>query len=230
MSIRIEYSKAHITARVVRREGEKSGERYGGYIEIVSRPRTVLLTSDIAYYKETVEETQSWYVKKIVLVPEESFRFILLCKIHGIEFKNIVRRGEVLEVEIRLLRFRKVYNPYKLVSRSVFKVLNIRSAKVVLLDPDIYICLAYIDDRIHSINISKSCRSLYIVINNFHIELNGIFRIIPSKYREQRLLYIIGRTRLRVLRHYPSLDKLVELYNVDTTEALRDACIVITLR
>ncbi|NPB01266.1 MAG: hypothetical protein GXO10_07815 [Crenarchaeota archaeon] len=230
MSIRLEYSKAHITARIVRgKTCNTHGARSGGIIEIVARPRTMLLTSDIVNMCSTITEQGDWYVKKIIVTPLSSFKFKLTCPNHGIDFTNYVENNEILEITVKLMRFRKVQNIQKLLSRSIFKVFNIRTARVVLADIDIQVLAASLDRRLHSVEMGKEVCRCSLLVKNFQIDLIGRFKIAISSYRSRMVMYVIGEGTVKVSRIYPTVGKMIKLCEVRCRLVRSMPCIIVVI-
>ncbi len=231
MKARVEYSKAHITARIVRLDTSRdtSGTRSGGIIELLSRPRTILLTSDIVYICSTIYEHDDWYVKKIFVTPADWFRFKLLCPNHGIDFTGIVHENEILEIEVRLCRFKRFRNVQKIVPRSVFKIFNSRVAKVVSADIDIQVLTTSLDRRLHYLYMREQEKNLTLVIKNFQVNVIGKFRILCSTYRSRIVLYFIGENCVQVCKIYRVLDKMIELCKVCNRNVRNYPCTIIVI-
>ncbi|NPA23205.1 MAG: hypothetical protein GXO23_02785 [Crenarchaeota archaeon] len=212
MRLRIEYSKAHVTARVISSQEEIKGERAGGLIELVSRPWTALLTSDIVYHRYTIEQHGDWYIKRTIIQPLTDTKFRIVCRHHSIDFSNVVKRGEILEIVIKLARARRFVNIRKIVPRAVFKVLMVRDAKTIFADNEVQVLMTELDYRVHSVDIGeRELSSITLVLNDLHVGISGLFRMVSSKYRSRTVLYILGNVSLDLRRQYRYTGKSVNL-------------------
>ena len=230
MKVRLEYSKAHITARIITNNHRvPHGIRHGGSIELLTRPRTILLTSDIVYIHSTIIINEEWYVKKITVIPLGSFKFKITCPIHGVDFTNQVNENEVLEIFLRLCRFRKFRNVQKLIPRSVFKVLNVRTARIVLADLDVQVLLTSLDRRLHYLDMSNDESNITLVLRNFQVNAFGKFRLLCSTYRSRIVLYFIGENCVQVSRIYPALGKIVDMCRVCNRNVRNYPCTIIII-
>ncbi len=212
---RVEYYKHNIHISICRRERKYEKYTLQGGLIVIPEYSIYILTSDIVkLYKPLDRYDRDSIYRSYIIEPIDFTKIIVRDLNHGIRFRNFLNRGEILIIDIRLAKFRRIYNLSKLISKQIFKIVNLEEFKIQYVD---FLCQVFrgrLDKKIQSIR--PACRSSIVELyyQNTKVLLDGKFRCILTKFGDKPVLYIFGVGKIKIFAIYPTLGRELNVVDV----------------